>query len=50
MKMVADFGLSVDDLRRFKLNDIDAAWADDTPRAAWRHAFMQTFDGLRAEA
>ncbi|MES2529887.1 MAG: adenosine deaminase, partial [Pseudomonadota bacterium] len=43
-------GFSIDDLRGFMLNGIDAAWVDDGTRANWRHAFTQTFDGLRTKA
>ena len=46
-KMVKDFGFSIDDLRGFMLNGIDAAWVDDATRSAWRAEFTTAFDGLR---
>lgn len=45
--MVRDFGFSVDDLRAFTLNGIDAAWVDEGVRARWRREHLQAFDELR---
>jgi len=45
--MVRDFGFSVDDLRAFTLNGIDAAWVDDGVRTRWRREHLQAFDDLR---
>ncbi len=45
--MVRDFGFSVDDLRAFTENGIDAAWVDDSVRARWRGEHLRAFDDLR---
>ena len=45
--MVRDFGFSVDDLRAFTENGIDAAWVDDSVRARWRGEHLRAFDELR---
>ncbi|MDB5945696.1 MAG: Adenosine deaminase [Ramlibacter sp.] len=46
--MVKDFGFSVDQLRGFMLNGIDAAWVDDSRKLAWRAEWTSRFDTLRA--
>jgi adenosine deaminase len=48
--MVRDFGFTLDDLRGFMLNGLDAAWIDDGTRRAWREAHAAQFDALRAAA
>ncbi|MGA1318511.1 MAG: adenosine deaminase family protein [Rubrivivax sp.] len=45
--MVRDFGFSVDDLRAFTINGIDAAWVDDSVRMRWRREHLRAFDELR---
>jgi adenine deaminase len=49
LKMTRDFGFSVDDLRGFMLNGLDAAWIDESTRQAWRRSFTEAFDSLRAQ-
>ena len=46
--MVRDFGFSVDDLRGFMLNGLDAAWIDDSTRRTWRAEHSVQFDAARA--
>ena len=48
--MVRDFGFTVDDLRGFMLNGLDAAWIDDATRRAWRTSHAAQFDALRTAA
>lgn len=48
LKMVADFGFGIDDLRGFMLNGIDGAWIDASTRARWRREWAAEFDTLRA--
>jgi adenosine deaminase len=48
LKMVADFGFGIDDLRGFMLNGIDGAWVDGSTRARWRREWATEFDALRA--
>jgi adenosine deaminase len=48
--MVRDFGYTVDDLREFMLNGIDAAWVDEGTKSAWRREWGAEFDRLRREA
>jgi adenosine deaminase len=45
--MARDFGYSVDDLRAFMLNGLDAAWIDDETRSRWRREWSAEFDQLR---
>jgi adenine deaminase len=45
--MVTEFGFSLDDLREFMGNGIDAAWVDDTQKAKWRAEWSREFDRLR---
>jgi adenine deaminase len=47
--MVEDFGFTLDDVRGFMENGLDAAWIDDTQRAQWRREWGQEFDRLRAQ-
>ena len=49
LKMVRDFGFSLDDLRGFMLNGLDGAWMDDTLRKRWRAEWPARFDALRAD-
>lgn len=49
LMMWRDFGFTVDQLRGFMLNGIDAAWVDDSQKAAWRREFGAAFDALRSE-
>lgn len=48
LKMVADFGFGIDDLRGFMLNGIDGAWVDAGTRACWRRDWATEFDALSA--
>lgn len=48
--MLRDFGFTLDDLRGFMLNGLDAAWIDDATRRAWRAEHAAQFDALRAGA
>ncbi len=43
-KMVEAFGFSIDELRGFMHNGLDAAWIDDATRRAWRPEFDAAFD------
>ena len=45
--MVEAFGFSLDELREFMLNGLDAAWLDDGRRRAWRREWTAEFDLLR---
>jgi adenosine deaminase len=45
--MVRDFGYTLDDLRAFMLNGVDAAWIDDHTRRRWRREWSAEFDALR---
>jgi adenosine deaminase len=45
--MVRDFGYTLDELRGFMLNGLDAAWLDDETRGRWRRAWSAEFDTLR---
>ena len=49
LMMSRDFGFSVDELRGFMLNGLDAAWVDDGTRQRWRGEFCAAFDALRAQ-
>ena len=46
--MVRDFGFTLDDLRGFTENGLDAAWTDDSTRRTWRAEHLAAFDALRA--
>ena len=46
--MARDFGFSVDSLRGFMLDGLDAAWIDDDTRQRWRGEATERFDDLRA--
>jgi len=46
--VVRDFGFSIDDLRGFMQNGLDAAWIDDSTRRLWRAEHLAQFDRLRA--
>ena len=48
--MLRDFGCTLDDLRGFLQNGLDAAWIDDSTRRAWRAEHLAHFDALRAAA
>ena len=48
LMMVRDFGFSLDDLRGFMLNGLDAAWMDESTRRAWRAEHSAQFDAARA--
>lgn len=48
--MLRDFGFTLDDLRGFLLNGLDAAWIDDSTRSRWRAEHAAQFDTLRAAA
>lgn len=48
--MLRDFGFTLDDLRGFLLNGLDAAWIDDGTRRRWRAEHAAQFDALRAAA
>jgi adenosine deaminase len=45
--MVEAFGFSLDELREFMLNGLDAAWLDADTRRAWRREWSAEFDSLR---
>jgi adenosine deaminase len=45
--MVRDFGYTLDDLRAFMLNGLDAAWIDESTRGRWRREWSAEFDALR---
>ena len=45
--MVSDFGFSMDDLKGFMLNGIDAAWIDDSEKRSLRPQWSAEFDALR---
>ncbi len=47
-KMVCDFGFSIDDLKDFMLNGIDAAWISDSEKHALRSQWSAEFDTLRS--
>ena len=47
-KMVADFGFTLDDLKGFMLNGIDAAWIDESEKRSLRQDWSAEFDTLRA--
>ena len=49
LMMSRDFGFSLDELRGFMLNGLDAAWVDDGTRQRWRGEFCAAFDALRAQ-
>lgn len=44
LMMVRDFEFSLDDLKQFMLNGLDAAWIDPSQRSDWRQQFSQHFD------
>ena len=48
-KMVSDFGFSIDELKGFMLNGIDAAWIDDGEKRELRQQWSAEFDALRAQ-
>ena len=48
LMMVRDFGFSLDQLRGFMHNGLDAAWIDDATRRQWRQEHTAQFDKLRA--
>jgi adenosine deaminase len=45
--MLRDFGFTLDELRGFMLNGVDAAWVDEGTRRLWRAEFSAQFDRLR---
>ncbi len=45
--MLRDFGYTLDDLRAFMLNGLDAAWIDEHTRRNWRREWSAEFDALR---
>ena len=45
--MVRDFAYTLDDLRTFMLNGLDAAWIDEQTRSRWRREWSAEFDDLR---
>lgn len=45
--MLRDFGFTLDELRGFMLNGVDAAWVDEGMRRQWRAEFSAQFDRLR---
>lgn len=47
-KMVCDFGFSIDDLKGFMLNGIDAAWITPAEQAELRRQWSAEFDAQRA--
>lgn len=47
LKMVRDFGLSIDDLGQLMHNGLDAAWIDDSDRRRWWADWSRTFNALR---
>jgi adenosine deaminase len=49
LMMVRDFGFSLDALRGFMHNGLDAAWIDDSTRRQWRAEHTARFDTLRAD-
>jgi adenosine deaminase len=48
-KMVCDFGFSIDDLRGFMHNGIDAAWISDSEKRSFQQAWNAEFDALRSQ-
>jgi adenosine deaminase len=48
LMMTRDFGFSLDDVRNFMHNGLDAAWIDDRLRAKWRQEWSGEFEVLRA--
>jgi adenine deaminase len=49
LMMIRDFGFSLDDVRSFMHNGLDAAWIDDRIRAKWRQEWSGEFEVLRAQ-
>ncbi len=49
LMMTRDFGFSLDDVRNFMHNGLDAAWIDDRLRAKWRQEWSGEFEVLRAQ-
>jgi adenosine deaminase len=47
--MVEAFGFSLDELREFMLNGLDAAWLDDDRRRTWRREWTAEFGALRKD-
>lgn len=47
--MVRDFGCTLEQLRGFVVNGLDAAWIDDGTRRRWKAEHLAEFDRLRAE-
>ncbi|WP_309678636.1 adenosine deaminase [Polaromonas sp.] len=47
LMMRRDFGFTLDELRGFMLNGLDAAWIDDGTRRQWRVEWSACFDALR---
>ena len=45
--MMTEFGFTIDDMRGFMLNGLDAAWIEDDLRQRWRVEWLQSFDALR---
>lgn len=48
MMMVQHFGCTLDDLRRFMINGLDAAWIPEGDRKIWTKEWASEFDRLRA--
>ena len=47
--MVDELGFTLDDVRGFMENGLDAAWIDDTQRTKWRREWGGEYDRLRSE-
>jgi len=45
--MVRDFGYTLEELRAFMLNGLDAAWIDGATRERWRREWSAEYDQLR---
>jgi adenosine deaminase len=43
-RIVDDFGFTIEQLRAFMLNGLDAAWIDESTRRVWRAEFQAGFD------
>ena len=46
--LIEDFGFTIDDVKQFILNGIDACWVSDKTKKQWREEWMSEFDELRA--
>ena len=45
--MMMHFGFTLDQIREFMLNGLDAAWLDEPTRQCWRRDWSARFDALR---